>query len=151
MWALTACLKSLVVNHRLTYTSVAPSGPAMAPSRVVRDATVCTSHKQLWSSFLFEQRAASTSVVASAISWRVAARSIALVRPTPIRSRFAAGARRTENVPIVDDFEHWDRQQKAAARARTGFVGRLGVRSGDEPGLGGESGTYPNNRATSCS
>jgi hypothetical protein len=40
-----------VVNHRLTYPSVAPVEPAMAPSRVVRDATAWTSRRQRWSSF----------------------------------------------------------------------------------------------------
>jgi len=33
------------------YTSVAPAGPAIAPSRVVRDATAWTSCRQRWSSF----------------------------------------------------------------------------------------------------
>jgi hypothetical protein len=81
------------------------------------------------------------AVVVQQAAWAGIAEELAIAEATPLghkhvfaAERFAAGAGKAENVPIVDDFERQDRQQKAAARAATGFVGLLGVRSSDEVG-----------------
>jgi hypothetical protein len=76
------------------------------------------------------------AVVVQQAAWAAIARELAIGEAAPLRhkhvfaaQRFAAGAGKADNLPIVDDFECGDRQQKAAARAAAGFVGLLGVRS----------------------
>jgi hypothetical protein len=81
------------------------------------------------------------AVVAQQATWAGIAEELVIAETTPLghehvfaAQRFAAAAGKAENPPIVDNFERGDRQQKAAARAATGFVGLLGVRSGNEVG-----------------
>ena len=63
-------------------------------------------------------------------AWTGIAEELAIGEAAPLRHkhvfgtlRFAADAGEAEDMPIVDDFECRDRQQKAAARVATGFVG----------------------------
>ena len=92
------------------------------------------------------------AVVVQQTSWAGIAEELAIGEAAPLghkhvfaAQRFAAGAGKTENPPVVNDFECGDRQQKAAARATAGphpslprKRGRVregaGVRSSDEPG-----------------
>jgi hypothetical protein len=86
------------------------------------------------------------AVVVQRAAWAGIAEELAIGEAAPLRhkhvfatQRFAAGAGKAEDLPIVDNLECGDRQKKAATRKPAGFVGRLGVRSKAADGAQGGS------------